>query len=347
MSIANMSTSMDSQNQAALDYFIQQPVSRDMICYLAKATAQVIRCDSPPQILAKAPSSTITPPSTPPSEPALPSLEEYIASIVHRSHVQVPTLMASLVYLGRLQERLPKVAKGMQCTLHRIFLAALILAAKNLNDSLPKNKHWARYTSVRGYPSFGFSITEVNLMEKQMLYLLDWDLRIRNDDLYKSLDPFLAPIRQQLAVQERIRLQQEQETKLRIAQSQQRQHQYYSTYAIDTQTHPISRTPSLSPSSRSTSVSSPETDSLDDRLESPIENRSEPLFSQTETGELIVHIESRDCPMPDYPGKAPTMIHRLPAWEEKPAKKARTGGTPGFLSRLLNHGVQHHNRVAA
>jgi len=103
--------------------------------------------------------------------------------------------MSSLVYLSRLQQRLPPVAKGMRCTVHRIFLASLILAAKNLNDSSPKNKHWARYSSVKGYEGFGFSITEVNLMEKQLLFLLDWDLRITNEDLFTHFEPFLAPIR--------------------------------------------------------------------------------------------------------------------------------------------------------
>ncbi|KAI5777511.1 hypothetical protein EDC01DRAFT_678144 [Geopyxis carbonaria] len=82
----------------------------------------------------------------------------------------------------------------MRCTVHRIFLASLILAAKNLNDSSPKNKHWARYSIVRGFDGFGFSLTEVNLMEKQLLFLLDWDLGITNDDLYYHLEPFLAPI---------------------------------------------------------------------------------------------------------------------------------------------------------
>ncbi|KAH0551492.1 hypothetical protein GP486_007293 [Trichoglossum hirsutum] len=103
--------------------------------------------------------------------------------------------MSSLVYLSRLQKRLPPVAKGMRCTVHRIFLASLILAAKNLNDSSPKNKHWAKYSCVRGYDHFGFSVTEVNLMEKQLLFLLDWDLRITSEDLYTHLEPFLAPIR--------------------------------------------------------------------------------------------------------------------------------------------------------
>ena len=110
--------------------------------------------------------------------------------------------MSSLVYLARLQARLPPVAKGMRCTVHRIFLASLILAAKNLNDSSPKNKHWAKYSIVRDYDDFGFSITEVNLMEKQLLFLLDWDLRIAPEDLYHHLEPFLAPIRVKIAERE-------------------------------------------------------------------------------------------------------------------------------------------------
>jgi G1/S-specific cyclin PLC1 len=184
-------------NKEALDEFIQMPVTKDMISYLASKAATVIRCEqanlppSPPQ----------TPPEdnrdadfTKPREPALPTLEQFITSLVDRSHVQVPTLMSSLVYLDRLQKKLPPVAKGMRCTVHRIFLASLILAAKNLNDSSPKNKHWARYSVVRSFDGFGFSLTEVNLMEKQLLFLLDWDLRITEEDLYKHLEPFLTPI---------------------------------------------------------------------------------------------------------------------------------------------------------
>ncbi|KAG9037704.1 hypothetical protein FRB95_004550 [Tulasnella sp. JGI-2019a] len=191
-----------------LVWLMKQPVDRQMVRHIVTEVEKVIVIDenssakgaatslpSPPVTPTKGTFSTdVKAPAAPVQTPSIPTLEEFVILLVLRSNVQATTLLCTLVYLNKLKHKLPKMAKGMQCTRHRVFLATLIVAAKYLNDSSPKNKYWTSYAcytmedSVTGTEkTFGFDHAEVNLMEKQLLFLLDYDLRIFEDDLVNCL----------------------------------------------------------------------------------------------------------------------------------------------------------------
>lgn len=139
-------------------------------------------------------------------------------------------------------------------------------------------------------------------MEKQLLFLLDWDLRISTEDLYYHLEPFLAPIRvYQARKAEQARLA-EQRSRSRLDVSY--QPASYSSYSSHPSSRAASRTPSLSPPSRSSSASTA-SDSPDS-------------FSDYDAGQSahLVHIQ-----------------HSLPLYEDKPSKKAKASG--GFFNRMF------------
>jgi len=81
-----------------------------------------------------------------------------------------------------LSSDLPHVDSRTAC--HRIFLATLIIAAKYLNDSCPKNIHWAKYT---GY----FGVFEITKTEIELLAILDYDLGFDEAETCYHFAPFM------------------------------------------------------------------------------------------------------------------------------------------------------------
>ncbi|KAH3902731.1 cyclin PCL2 SCDLUD_000317 [Saccharomycodes ludwigii] len=161
----------------ALKDFARKRVNEEMIRFLAANTKCIIRVINE---------------DTANSNNKIPSLVDFIKGLVIGSNVQTPTLMSTIVYLTKLRSILPTNVYGIETTRHRIFVGCLILAAKNLNDSSPLNKHWTKYTNGL------LTLQEINTIERELLQYFDWKITFSENDLLLCLEPLLLPIRQEL-----------------------------------------------------------------------------------------------------------------------------------------------------
>lgn len=186
---------------------MKSPVTDDMIQYLTRVTLKVLPNNNN--------NNYPSPPTSPndlksfEQQQRLPSLRTFITRLVRYTNVYTPTLLTTVCYLNKLRRILPADAKGLPSTIHRLFLACLILSAKFHNDSSPLNKHWAKYTDGL------FTREDINLMERQLLNLLNWDLRVTEDDLILDLQYLLDPIREHVM-----------KTEIQIKKRQQQQQQH-------------------------------------------------------------------------------------------------------------------------
>ncbi|KAF5390369.1 hypothetical protein D9757_005284 [Collybiopsis confluens] len=168
-------------------------VNSDMVNYIARQTAKVVVIEGESPIVASSVASMPSPNCSYDSVASLP-LREFIGHLVLHAHVQVPTLLTTLIYLERLRTKLPTLTRGTTpCTRHRVFLATLVVSAKYLNDSTLKNKHWAQYAKF-------FTKEEITLMETQLLGFLDFDLRFDEEEACRAFAPFMATPAQKASV---------------------------------------------------------------------------------------------------------------------------------------------------
>ncbi|KAI8815496.1 hypothetical protein BJ742DRAFT_670578, partial [Cladochytrium replicatum] len=104
---------------------------------------------------------------------SLPAMAYFLSSLATATPLPCTSLppvifLASAVYLTRLKTRLPQNATGKWCTVHRIAMAALVVACKYFfrGFNVPmSNRHWARKTHY-------FKVQEINLMERELLAYL-------------------------------------------------------------------------------------------------------------------------------------------------------------------------------
>ncbi|GAA5813224.1 hypothetical protein MFLAVUS_006698 [Mucor flavus] len=93
------------------------------------------------------------------------STSSFIREILKRSRATYSMLQLALFYMYRIKKSNPFV----NCS-RRIFLAALMVASKYLNDKNYKNKAWAKITCL--------SVTEINTTEMVFLKLIEYQLYV-------------------------------------------------------------------------------------------------------------------------------------------------------------------------
>ncbi|KAF1801066.1 cyclin [Mucor lusitanicus] len=158
-----------------MKYLIDRPASNHLLAHISHQASLVIPCHHLHENY-KSP---------------IPPLPTFVSLLAKRSCARTGTLLASLVLLDRLRQRLAQFARGMPCTCQRIFLATLIVTTKILHDTSPKNKHWTKYAVY-------FTLPEINLMEKQLLALMNYQLVISEKDMYYSFITYDSTVGLQL-----------------------------------------------------------------------------------------------------------------------------------------------------
>ncbi|TFY78388.1 hypothetical protein EWM64_g5624 [Hericium alpestre] len=97
-----------------------------------------------------------------------------VKNVLQRAEVEIPVVLATLVYLDRAKPHLHITLE--EWANERVFLGALIVASKYLNDSSLKNVHWAVCTGL-------FGRRDIGRIEREFLDVLDWELAVSESDI--------------------------------------------------------------------------------------------------------------------------------------------------------------------
>lgn len=112
---------------------------------------------------------------------------------MERTNITSVTLATAFFYLYRLKLMHPR-CKGSDGSGHRLFLSAIIIAAKYMYDDTFDNTSWATVSSGI------FKLEQVNNMEREMLGFLNFQLFIHSEEWLEFYGALKGKIEQLLSL---------------------------------------------------------------------------------------------------------------------------------------------------
>lgn len=173
---ASSSIILDHSGAASSYNSLSQRDSHTEIIRLAKIAAHWIEdefacCDAVPPRLDRGNSDSSTRVDSAPLR-----LEEFIEHILQRTLLTKWKTFGALYLLDRLKKHTSGYGNGVPCG-HYLFLPAIMLAHKEMDDSPYANKAWAVVAGSR------FPLRKVNQLEREMLFALNFSLWFDKDKL--------------------------------------------------------------------------------------------------------------------------------------------------------------------
>ncbi|KAJ7614800.1 hypothetical protein FB45DRAFT_936094, partial [Roridomyces roridus] len=115
----------------------------------------------------------------------------FVSQVLYRAQVTPATLLVALSYLDRASDKL--CISLEEWALERVFLGALICAAKYANDSSLRNIHWAICTGI-------FGKRDIGRIEAEFLDVMQWRMGVSEAGIMAHREGLLAAIGVRLSV---------------------------------------------------------------------------------------------------------------------------------------------------
>lgn len=104
------------------------------------------------------------------------SISEYLDRIRQYTKCSDSCFVFAFIYIDRLLQNISSSKLTMK-NIHRLILAAIVLAIKYLDDSYYDNETYAKVGGV--------SLSEINSLESHMLFLINYNLYVDNELYYQ------------------------------------------------------------------------------------------------------------------------------------------------------------------